>query len=780
MDRFPHLDDTKFPDIETVDVFKYRNEFDYTRYDYTQMQITMCAVPWDMGEAHIGNRTISGIGNVVWFGDEQSRDAWFAAIPDNKCLRFSTKYRDLHTANYIDLPIPYDIACNYNYIAVEYSLLANDGSPVDYEGTDGLRKWFWFIREVEFRGANSTRIHLMIDAWQTFMYRVDITGMMLERGHAPMAATSVDAYLSDPLSNCGNLLAPDVDYGAATVARGSSEFVFNSGDMLALIVTTALPGGTWGTKAGGNWQTPGVWNNTEQGVPSYMAFCLPAENLSSFLTNVSTSYPQFVQTIKAIAFVNEDMVTLGTQFTFASVVCHYLTAHYAQNKLLEITKNLFGYGTRYENIAKLYTSPYAHIELTDGNGDVTEVRIEDTRGTLYLETCLNLVYPWLAVDGHITGIGAGARRAVKFEQVTERSIPIRGNWYETTRTWNIPTFGVSQDAGAHNDYAEYYDRVQAVNDYTTSQTNENATADTMVANTTIQTTANTAVVARSNQAANQDYGAVNSLATAYQAWDAGYANDTVNLQNDATMNTASIGAAGGMVSGIVGGAFSGGVAGAVSGAISGAVSGATSMMQATVAVNLASAQTSITNQYTLDKMGETQQSNADRTAVKNSADSDNVSTQNTASTGITANNAATQKANALRNANNAQDAIDNRVLQAGLDAPQEFGSFSYGNHSTTRPLGMFANVVTESIHAIRRTGDEFLRYGYAYNGAWDFDGDWNVCDHFTYWKLSDFWVKGLNLPDAYMDRLRFFLFGGVTVWSKPEDIGNVTIYQNGF
>ena len=780
MDRFPHLSDTNFPDIDTVDVFKYRNEFDYTRYNYSQMKITMCAVPWDMGEAHIGARTISGIGNVVWFESEANRDAWFAAIPDDKCLRFSTKYRDLHTANYIDLPIPYDVACNYNYIAVEYALLANDGSPVDYETSDGLRKWFWFIREVEFRGANSTRIHLMIDAWQTFMYRVDVTGMMLERGHAPMASVDADTYLTDPLNNCAHLLAPDIDYGAATIAKGQSEIVFNAGNMLAVFITTARPAGTWGSKTGGDWQTPGAWNNTEQGNPAYMAFCMAASNLSDFLTTVNASYPQFVPTIKAIAFISEDMVTLGNSFTFAGVECHYLTAHYKQNTLMTLDKDLFGYSSRYENIAKLYTSPYAHIELTDENGNVTEVRVEDTRGKLYLETCLNLVFPWLAIDGHITGIGSGGRRTVSFSHVTDRTMPIRGSWYDTVRTWNIPTFGIYQDAGKNNDYAEFYDRAQAVNDYTTAQTNENANADTLVANTALQTTANTAVTARSNQAANQDYGAVNSLGIAYQAWDAGYANDTVNLQNDATMNTAAVGAAGGMVSNIVGGAISSGPAGALAGLVNGAISGATSMSQAVVAVNLASAQAGLTNTYTANKLGETNQNNADRTAVKNSASTDNTTTQNTAATGITANTSATQKANALRNADNAQSAIDNRVAKAGLNAPYEYGSWNNGNHAPTRPLGMFANVVTESTYAIQRAGDEFLRYGYSYNGAWEFDGDWNVCEHFTYWKLSDFWVKGLNLPDAYMDRLRFFLFGGVTVWREPSDIGNVTIYQNGF
>ena len=71
---FPHLDDTKFPDAGNIDVYKYRNDFDYTRYDYSQMEILVCNVPWDVGEARVGNRTISGIGNVVYFETKEKRD----------------------------------------------------------------------------------------------------------------------------------------------------------------------------------------------------------------------------------------------------------------------------------------------------------------------------------------------------------------------------------------------------------------------------------------------------------------------------------------------------------------------------------------------------------------------------------------------------------------------------------------------------------------------------------------------------------------------------------
>ena len=66
---FPHMNDTEFPNVQNVNVYKYENELDYSRYDYTQMKLCLCDVPWDMGEAHVGARTISGIGNVVYFGN---------------------------------------------------------------------------------------------------------------------------------------------------------------------------------------------------------------------------------------------------------------------------------------------------------------------------------------------------------------------------------------------------------------------------------------------------------------------------------------------------------------------------------------------------------------------------------------------------------------------------------------------------------------------------------------------------------------------------------------
>lgn len=145
MPKFNYLthNESDFPHLQNVDVFKFDNNFDYRRFNATQMTLTLCSVPWDMGEAHVGNRTISGIGNVVYFGSKAARDAWFDAIPDSECYRFETKYKELHRDHVIDVPVPFDMASKHNYLVVEYNMFANDDSPVEYECETGHRKWFW-------------------------------------------------------------------------------------------------------------------------------------------------------------------------------------------------------------------------------------------------------------------------------------------------------------------------------------------------------------------------------------------------------------------------------------------------------------------------------------------------------------------------------------------------------------------------------------------------------------------------------------------------------------
>lgn len=827
MNRFHKLknNESDFPLIGNVDVYKYDNDFDYRRFNATQMELQICTVPWDVGEAHVGQRTISGIGNVVWFESKANRDAWFDAIPDSDCFRFTTKFKELHREMLIDVPIPYDVCARHNYLRVKYNMFANDDSPVQYEDKSGLRQWFWFIREVEFVAPNTTRLHLLDDAFQTWMYDVSISGMILERGHAPMFRTKADAYLTNPIENNSDLLTEDINFGQISQVAHIDAHVFNVGDMYACIATIANPTGNWGTKAGNDWHVPASASYSNNGVPSVYVFAVESGDLSSFLSNVTSSFPQFKQTVQGVFLASSQLLDLGSSFTFASTTCYGVSSSRKTFDLCSLTKTQFGYPTNYADIAKLYTSPYAHIEITDETGSVDVIKIEDTSGNIDISAVLSLAYPFVNIEAHLIGVGGTASASITFKNLNNRTFPISGRWYDTLKTWNVPTFAVVLDAASEYDYSTHFDRAQRVVDYNTAynnvaasadanaenvatvaaaeKTNADASADTTTTNATLTTTANSAITSISNGSASDTLDNVRSYNYGVMDTDNAVIAATATSTIQATEEQAAVATASAVAGGVVGAiasAASGDVGGAVTSAVNGIIGGATTIANTAITVNLTAAKASIAEASNSDHAElSTEKTEAD-TATQQATANSMTRAQNTLTSGIAANSAATTKANATRarNAQNtaaantqatekanagrtrsqAQSAITNDVAQAALRSPFVYGSFADGDSAATKPMALFANIVTQSKAAISAAGDEFLRYGYAYGKQWDFNGNWNVGKHFTYWKLNDFWVKNLNVPDMYMDKLRFFLFGGVTVWRNPEDIGNVTIYEN--
>lgn len=779
--NFLSNNDSEFPHIDNINVYKYDNDFAYDRFDYTQMKLQICTVPWDMGEAHIGARTISGIGNVVYFGSKAERDKWFDSIPDSECYRFETKFKELHKDLLIDVPIPYDMCAKHNYLRVEYAKFANENSPVMYEGDNGLRTWFWFIREVEFLAPNTTRLVLMPDAFQTWIYDINVSGMVLERGHAPMMAMRTDEYLQNPIENNANLLTEDVNFGDTMQTKHIDACVLNAGEMYACIATTANVHADFGSRAAETWHTPAAAAYDKNGLPSIYVFAIKPENLYTFLEQVNLYIPQFKQTIQAIFFASKLLLDIGNSFSFASVQCFEVYSSRKTLDFVDLNKELFAYPERYSDMAKLYTYPYACISITDENGNSDIVKIEDTNGKIELSAMLSLSYPFFTIDTHLLGIGGNASATVTYKNIDAHTFDIAGNWYEYIHDWQVPTFAVVLDPSIENDYATYFDRKQARIDYYAAWDNAYDIADTQSANANLQIAANSATTAASNTSATNTANAdvVYNLAKALAD------NTTISANALSTIEAnemqGSISAGGAAVSGLAGAvtnAVTGNVAGAVSSAVSGVVGAATTI-----------ASTNIANGLTATQAGNAQLSNNSHANIANvntnakvgyqtACASSITGTQNSLTSGTTANSVATQKGNADRSANAAADAITNGIRQAALRAPLTYGTFANGDTAAQKPIGLFAHIQTQSKAAISAAGDEFARYGYAYDKQWAFNGNWNIGKYFTYWKLRDFWVSNLNVPDLYMDRIRFFLFGGVTVWRKPEYIGNIDIYDN--
>ena len=782
MPEFNYLkSNSDFPNIGNVNVYKYDNDFNYDRYDYNQMTLQICTVPWDMGEAHIGNRTISGIGNVVYFGSKEERDRWFDKIPDSECYRFETKFKELHKDLAIDVPIPYDMCAKHNYLRVTYNLFANDDSPVMYEGTDGLREWYWFIREVEFVAPNTTRLVLLPDAFQTWIYYVTVQGMVLERGHAPMFAIRADEYLQNPIENNTLLLTEDVNFSDSYQTKHIDVCGFNSDNVYACIATTANPRADFGTKAGEDWHTPAAAAYEKSGVPSTYVFAIDPEQPYTFLENVNTNVPQFKQTIQAVFFVSSDLITPYTSFTFAGVTCYDIESKRTTLDFVDLDKSQFGYDAKYADMAKLYTYPYARIAITDENGNTDFIRIEDTTGKIDVSAMVSLSYPFLTIDTHLMGVGGNEQVSITYKNITENDFTVFGNWYDYIHTWNIPTFAVILDPSIEYDYSSYFDRKQARIDYYAAWDNAYDLADTLTANADLQAGANSSKVAVSNANMLAEVDIVNAFdGTKNQGLNQICTATAISTIQAAEMQ-GSIAAASGLANGItsaIGAAATGNVAGAVSAGVGAIVGSAATLSSVAVTNGLTSAQAGYTIAGNNTAAAAAHSTNSTKASYTASTQSSVASIENGLTTGSAANSAATQKGNADRSANAAADAITNGIKQAALRAPFMYGSAANGESAATKPLALFAQVQTQDKASISAAGDHFARYGYAYNKQWNFNGHWNIGKYFTYWKLTDFWVTNLNVPDMYMDRLRFFLFGGVTVWRKPEYIGKINIYDN--
>lgn len=918
--KYPHLskngNSSAFPDVSGVRVFKYDNDMDYARFDHTQMVITCCHVPWDMGEVHVGNRAISGIGNVVYFEDAAARDAWFDSIPEGERYDWETKYRDLHANGEITLPLPFDIAAKFNYVRVQYTVLPGEGTPLMYEDEYGLREWFWFIRDVkEGASPNTSVLTIAPDAWQTFIYDFDVTGMMLERGHAPAFAVDVDDYLANPIDNNDYLLAEDVSFFEGTNAKSSKFFPVGNGEKL---IAFALPlnlngiltagGKSWNGNATGPtfadnsyrdghqyevndyaWRYGSVdLSNASLSLKPYYGretptsvkvFAIDPANALEFFTTLQNLHPHVMNAIEGVFMIPREDVTAVNHATFEGVeILEIQPLSSVQN--IELKRADFGYPEHYAKLAKLYTFPYAEIEITDNAGKSAVVRVEQC-GNLQYSKALLFSFPY--IEYRATVEGYAGQGGVEFEWYRADNRALKqtagnGEWAELLSKFDVPVYELRMTGQQANITDIWEDmqpaRERAINAYhatmrqaNTGYENTRDSNDTNIANTNRTSATNVANTQRSTSAMQTNVGASSSTEVANTATatatatnvglfhnsqqnkivgynnnkidtDAGIASHltatTTSLQNGyaALAQSNSNGAT--VTSGLLSSASSviGGITGLDIGGITSGVTSVTSMhaqMQAANAnvlasiatdSNIASATSSATlgyasaaktanNNVNAEAMAETSRTieynnasateqvnrnaatnNANASRTKSAQDSNASASASTSNSNASASaSTSNSNANYSRNASmyNAQDAL--RLAQAeqtavfrknALARPVKVGTrLGTGLDDAYGKRGIQVKVRTQPKGAIIQAGDYFLRYGYAYNAYWNFDGNWNVGEKFTYWKASDIWTNDTRLPDMYADRIRFFLLGGVTVWRRPEDIGRVTIYQNG-
>lgn len=769
---------SKYPHMSSA----YENGFDYQKWRDNVTYIDLLNVNWDADYT-----------NVPGFESDDERGKWFDARR-SKTLELQTNVREWQTS--LKVPLPLDEAQSFNYARVRFS-----AAPVAGLNTVKRSELFFFVTNVTATPAPSTtELSIALDTWTTYIDQVDINYMMLERGHYGMSQTNADKFLENPLENSDWLLAPDVQGGNAIRTAHNSEVLFNGGNVKFVIATTRNPIGNPGSAAAGTLTIP-TGNPTIQGAPSVYYLAVDGERTEVLLASMDVNDLSFKQTIIGAFYISTDLLVLADFIDLWGIPANIVNATQTELPVLHLDKKMFGYSDDYADLAKLYTGAYARIVLSDGQGGNVEIMPEETTGEIDLQATLNLAAPALSIEGVLTGTGGG-KKSLQFANVSAQSFNFGGRWYEKLMSWNVPTFAIIQSAYTTEFATGFYEREQALRAAQTAYDNAEAAAaagkanandsnTASVANNATQVTANAANVQRSISAANEDYGAQNSLNTALQAWNAGYSRASTAIEVEGQQQAAGVSVGGTVASTIAGVAtnlVSGNIGGAVGSVVNGVVSGCTTAANTAVSVNMSESKTEAAISNSANVVSATNQNNADRTDVSNRAQTDLTAIANDASTAITANSAATSNGNAARTYNTTvanaarSKAITERGVQAGWNAaklkpPNRFGADAQGL-GKVRPLGLFANVVTMSNADVSRVGDQMLRYGYTASQNVRVSS-LNVMPKFSYWQASDLWlVSNSGVSEAQQEIIKGILKHGTTVWRNPDDIGKVSIYGN--
>lgn len=794
---FPHIGDTPFPHLSNVDVWKYRNNFDYGRWE-DNARIKMCSVNWD-----------SGYVNVVEWKTDKARDTYFDNLAGYK-VDEPTMFQ-MQPDGSVKVPVPFNAATQYNYIVLDYPVMSTPDNPVSY-AAPARNRFLYFCEAVEELAPNTTLCHVQLDVWSTYINSVDVSCMMLARGHAPMASVTATDYLKNPYANQAMLTAPDVTFGTFARTPSLKSHIFN-GEVLAVITMSATSWGIWGTKAAGTWRVPAEPLYLDD-TPSLLSISVAPENLAPLLTAMKTEVPQAFQTIRAVWFAPVELVETGEPYTFAGTSVRRIFANpWTDFEVAAWSKSDFGYPAKCDDMAKLYTYPYARIMAHTDAGDI-EVKVEETEGNISVAARLNLAGPFINVDTYVHLGGASASLA--FAAMGSITMPWAGDALKTLRSLEIPSFAVYLDAGTVNDYATHFDRAQANTALQNAYTSATASAktaldngidsvDLSIANLATSVSAALAVLAESqdmektvlentidvNNVLTNTANLLTKTITDAQNEVAAVSNmNNVNATVQSGLLALGMGAAQGIAQ-----VASMDFAGALNTAASNfqyAFNQSTSMQANTVNVGIAITTreeiTKATKQSNSVRNAEGNQLNLVNTRRKQRAERTNLNTETTSQT--TQNNRSagvnkanmqrgynTNVANAGRSRSTALSAIENSIKQAALGAPLEGGVFANAATASSRPLGWVFEVQTQDTGSIMAAASHFARYGYALGQYWDFTS-WQVMRDFTYWQCDDVWIIPRACTQGAASLIRSILIEGTTVWREPAIIGATDIWEN--
>ncbi len=589
---FPHLNDTQFPNLENVNAYGYENRFDYTRW-VPNTRLYLTNVRWN-GDYR----------DCVKFESDEARDKWFDEHIQDQLQRDPNCTIELKTNTVlvnksVKVPVPYDHATQFNYLVVDVPVMTSDDRMLDYETKDGFRRWHFFIDNFDSSAPSVTTLMLSLDVWTQYINSVGFNYFMLERGHAPVAKSDTDKFLANPMDNCEYLLCPDVNFGGETVSRGGKFIPFGNGEKYICFASTctvsqltsvgtvvnsssyswsdpvfsdetAYPDSDnrWGRqyhvegyrfgngKSYANTTTPSGNSFTQDGrIPNNVTvYAIKASEANAFVNDCMSKSPTFLKTIVACFMVAKEMLTLGNAHSLAGHNINVCTGNEFDLGDVKLTKDMFGVPDRYQRFAKLFTSPYSELEITDNNGQTVTVGVEETSG-IKAHGIASLAYPYLNMRMFLTGIGGVGSTKYQWQDLkgnhdVEMSY---GDWYRFCYDMDVPMYSLYMDGltsweitnynrsvsnarssalvGYHNTVREANNAMHNAKD-TADVANTNAVASANTAQTNANNSAQTAKTNTNNDASNINKNNANQRSCATDITANNTATSTANMALD--------------------------------------------------------------------------------------------------------------------------------------------------------------------------------------------------------------------------------------------------------
>lgn len=549
--KFPHLEDsTSFPTADTHVYGQYVNTYDYHMWS-PNTKIKLCHVKW-RDDGH----------DTVKFADDAARDAWFDALDGETVTLTSSMYIARADTDGVKIPVPYMTAQRYNYIMVDYTSEILQ-SPLQH--ADCQTRYHYFVTHLTAEAPNTTTVVLQRDVWTDYINTTTINGLLLERGHAPLAETTPAKLLENPRENSVDMLAPDINYGGAanritniksTGLTGGDKYICFACAFGAirleemartrgtdLTATEPVYGANDGTVSSWTWGAAGIDTSgcrtlgtayaSQRGrTPNnWTVFAIRASDVTGeYINDLFAYYPHITNGIGACFVVTADMCARGTSAPVMVNGVAWMTVIDTERTLSDITLTPedFGMPPEVADVAKLYVSPYSVLEITDTWGKTTTINIEDC-GRLSVRTLVSVAYPLVRQVAYLDGYGANGTDTITVSNLTGETISghiPKSDALTTLISYDIPTYALQRrniDAyrGANYNRTIRQSRENAITAYENTAQAANTARDN--ANTSAATARNNTARTNAAQTANTARGVLR---------DQRISDETVDTRND--------------------------------------------------------------------------------------------------------------------------------------------------------------------------------------------------------------------------------------------------------